>query len=51
MFDRFMLSECFIRSENDYCLYFRILDSCKIFLIYVEDLVIAGSDIEQVNDF
>lgn len=51
-FQDFMFSQGFVKSENDHCLYFKDSKDFKIFvLIYVDDLVITGSDDKQIDDF
>lgn len=47
-----MSSQSFVKSENDYCLYFKFSNDCKLYvLIYVDDLIITGSGTKQIEDF
>lgn len=50
-FHEFMSTQNFIKSENDHCLYFRITDQFKIYvLIYVDDLIITGSNVKEIDN-
>lgn len=50
-FHDFMLSQKFVKSDNDHCLYFRITETSKLYLlIFVDDLVLTGSDSKQIDD-
>ena len=41
----------FKRFEVDHCCYVKFFDnSCIIFLLYVDDILIAGSSTEKIND-
>uniref|UniRef100_A0A1B6FTN5 Reverse transcriptase Ty1/copia-type domain-containing protein n=1 Tax=Cuerna arida TaxID=1464854 RepID=A0A1B6FTN5_9HEMI len=47
-----MERESFNRSQNDTCLYYRFSNGRKLYLlIYVDDLIIVGSDLEEVISF
>lgn len=47
-----MSSQNFVKSENDHCLYFKCSKTCKMFvLIYVDDLIITGSDTKEIDNF
>lgn len=44
-FNSVMENHGFIRSENDFCLYTKISENCKIYvLLYVNDILILGTD-------
>lgn len=50
-FNDLMMTLNFVRSQNEYCIYYKISGCSKIFvLIYVDDLLIAGSDEKEVDD-
>ncbi|RVX02202.1 Retrovirus-related Pol polyprotein from transposon TNT 1-94 [Vitis vinifera] len=50
-FDNFMHRIGFKRCEADHCYYFKSFDnSYIILLLYVDDMLIAGSDIEKINN-
>ncbi|RVW71155.1 Retrovirus-related Pol polyprotein from transposon TNT 1-94 [Vitis vinifera] len=50
-FDNFMHRIGFKRCEADHCCYFKSFDnSYIILLLYVDDMLIAGSDIEKINN-
>lgn len=50
-FHDFMLSLSFVRSENEYCIYIKTTKTYKIYiLIYVDDLLLAGTDEKEVNN-
>lgn len=49
-FHKTMVSLSFQRSESEYCLYVKSTENCKLFvLIYVDDLLIAGTDTGEVQ--
>lgn len=48
---QYMSSQDFVRSENYHCLYFKFSETSMYVLIYVDDLIITGSDVKQINDF
>lgn len=51
-FDQFMYQENFVKSKNDLCLFYKI--DCKYVtyvLIYVDDLLICGSDESKIVKF
>lgn len=49
-FDNLMKNEDFIRSKNDYCLYFKCSENSKLYvLIYVDDLLILGTNLNEVE--
>ena len=50
-FDSFMHRIGFKRCETDYCCYVKSIDnSYIILLLYVDDMLIAGSNIEEINN-
>ena len=50
-FDSFMYRIGFKRCEVDYCCYVKSFDnSYIILLLYVDDMLIVGFDIEKIND-
>uniref|UniRef100_A0A1Y1LCN3 Endonuclease n=1 Tax=Photinus pyralis TaxID=7054 RepID=A0A1Y1LCN3_PHOPY len=50
-FNSVMQDEGFCRSLNDYCLYIRIHDHKKLYiLLYVDDLLIFGTDQKEVSE-
>ena len=50
-FDNFMHRIWFKRCETDYCCYVKFFDnSYIILLLYMDDMLIAGSSIEEIND-
>lgn len=51
-FNSFILSLAFKQCEVEYCLYTKITENGTIYvLIYVDDLLLAGSDKNQIKDF
>lgn len=49
-FHELMLEMKFIRCEHEYCLYIKVTESCRIYvLIYVDDLLLAGTVEEEVG--
>ncbi|GMP45292.1 hypothetical protein CsSME_00013869 [Camellia sinensis var. sinensis] len=49
-FDGFMCSSGFTRCQADHCCYFKRFDkSYIILLLYVDDMLIAGSNIEEIK--
>lgn len=49
-FDSFMVSQNFIRSEYDHCVYFKSFSSIFIILVlYVDDMLIASKRMEEIN--
>lgn len=50
-FDAFMLEHDFLRSQYDSCIYFKKLpdDSFVYLLIYVDDMLIVGKDMSEIN--
>lgn len=51
-FNKVMEREGFYRSHNDTCLYYRFSNNVKLYvLIYVDDLIIVGNDLEEVKSF
>nr|CAI5856792.1 unnamed protein product [Callosobruchus analis] len=49
-FNSVMKSEGFSRSENDFCLYSKCLESKELYvLLYVDDVLVLGTDDDQVN--
>eukprot|EP00253_Pinus_taeda_P013465 PITA_13465 len=50
-FDSFMVSQNFIRSEYDHCVYFKSFNSIFIILaLYVDDMLIACKSVEEMNN-
>ena len=50
-FDSFMHRIGFKRCEADHCCYVKFFDnSYMILLLYVDDMLIVGSDIEEINN-
>ncbi|KAE8735860.1 Cytochrome P450 90B1 [Hibiscus syriacus] len=48
-FDSFMSSSCFIRCQADHCCYIKRFDnSFIILLLYVDDMLVAGSDMQEI---
>ena len=51
MFDGFMSSSCFTKCQAYHCCYIKKLDNgFIILLLYVDDMLIAGSDIQEINN-
>ena len=49
-FDSFMVSQNFIRSEYDHCVYFKSFNDMFIILaLYVDDMLIASKSMEEIN--
>eukprot|EP00253_Pinus_taeda_P026021 PITA_26021 len=49
-FDSFMVSQNFIRSEYDHCVYFKSFNGIFIILsLYVDDMLIASKSMEEIN--
>ena len=49
-FDSFMVSQNFIRSEYDHCVYFKSFNGIFIILVlYVDDMLIASKSMEEIN--
>eukprot|EP00253_Pinus_taeda_P021000 PITA_21000 len=49
-FDSFMVSQNFVRSEYDHCVYFKIFNGIFIILaLYVDDMLIASNNMEEIN--
>eukprot|EP00253_Pinus_taeda_P022163 PITA_22163 len=49
-FDSFMVSQNFIRSEYDHCVYFKSFNGILIILaLYVDDVLIARKSMEEIN--
>ena len=49
-FDSFMVSQNFIRSEYDHCVYFKGFNGIFIILaLYVDDMLIASKSMEEIN--
>lgn len=49
-FNDLMISLNFQRSENEYCIYVKVTEVSKVFvLIYVDDLLLAGSDEAEIT--
>ena len=46
-----MMEQCYSRCHSDHCVYFKRLDNGRyiILLLYVDDLVFVGSNIEDIN--
>ena len=50
-FDSFMTKSGFCKAENDPCCYFKkYTDSYVFLLLYVDDMLIAGSNIREINN-
>lgn len=50
-FDNLMKSEGYVRSENDHCLYSKCTNDSRLYiLIYVDDLLILGTNRQEVNN-
>eukprot|EP00253_Pinus_taeda_P025925 PITA_25925 len=49
-FDFFMVSQNFVRSEYDHCVYFKSFNGIFIILaLYVDDMLIASKSMEEIN--
>eukprot|EP00253_Pinus_taeda_P026081 PITA_26081 len=50
-FDSFMLSQKYVRSEYDHCVYFKQLNNgiFIILVLYVDDMLLASKSIEEIN--
>ena len=50
-FDSFMLSQKYVRSEYDHCVYFTQLNNGMfiILVLYVDDMLLASKSIEEIN--
>ena len=50
-FDSFMLSQKYVRSEYDHCVYFKQLNNGMfiILVLYVDDMLLASKNIEEIN--
>eukprot|EP00253_Pinus_taeda_P009951 PITA_09951 len=50
-FDSFMLSQRYVRSEYDHCVYFKQLNNGMfiILVLYVDDMLLASKSIEEIN--
>ena len=49
-FDEFMRKNGYVRSESDHCCYRKKFKSSYIILLlYVDDMLVAGSDIQEIN--
>lgn len=49
-FNEFMLKQNLIRSNNDPCLYIKCNESSEVYLLlYVDDIIIASSSVEEVE--
>jgi hypothetical protein len=52
-FDRFMIEHGYSRCHSDHCVYFKRLEngSYIILLLYVDDMLVAGSNMQDINVF
>lgn len=51
-FDEFMTKENFNRSKNDYCLYYRKLNGCELYvLLFVDDILMFCSENKVLENF
>ena len=50
-FDNFMTEQGYDRCNSDHCVYFKRLDNGRytILLLYVDDMLIAGSNMQDIN--
>jgi hypothetical protein len=50
-FDRFMTEQDYSRCHSDHCVYFKRIEngSYIIFLLYVDDMLVAGSNMKDIN--
>jgi Reverse transcriptase (RNA-dependent DNA polymerase) len=49
-FDKFMINYGFKRGDTDHCCYFkRFDDSYVILLLYVDDMLIVGASMKEIN--
>jgi hypothetical protein len=50
-FDRFMIEQGYSRCHSHHCVYFKRLEngSYIILLLYVDDMVVAGSNMQDIN--
>jgi hypothetical protein len=50
-FDKFMTKQVYSRCHYDHCVYFKRLEngSCIIYLLYVDDILVAGSNMHDIN--
>lgn len=47
----FLLEIGFVRSENDFCLYFKVSNNERIYLLlYVDDIILAGPSLSSLNE-
>ena len=44
-----MVSQNFIRSEYDHCVYFKSFNGIFIILVYVDDMLIASKSMEEIS--
>ena len=50
-FDSFMTKSRFFKAEKDPCCYFKkYIDSYVFLLLYVDDMLIAGSSMREINN-
>ena len=49
-FDSFMTKSGFYKAEKDPCCYFKNTDSYVFLLLYVDDMLIAGSSMRDINN-
>lgn len=50
-FDKFMSEQCYTRCHSDHCVYLKkkIDGSYIILLLYVDDMLVAGSNMQEIN--
>jgi hypothetical protein len=50
-FDRFMIEQGYIRCHSDHCVYFKRIENGShiIFLLYVDDMLVVGSNMQDIN--
>lgn len=51
MFDNFVTSVGFVRSEFDHCLYFNNHDLSGYFLFYVDDMLLSGVNMNKIKRY
>lgn len=50
-FNNFLLKIKFLRSTNDYCLYIKINENSRIFLVvFVDDIILASNSTDEIED-
>jgi len=47
-FDKFMANSGYMRLQADHCCYFKYFENSYILLLYVDDMLVAGSSMEEI---